>query len=370
MTGWSKYLSTPRRSFGVLVGTDILSKVHHYVDVQLDQVPVAAGTRIAQAAFRPAVPYKPSIECQRIVSTKSTPSWWTCAAEDWPTPQADLALLREVSQQGSWNQVDSAWQGCLCHSQHTFVLRHVGVGDPEPRPGTWLAPMHHWGGSSVVCWPVRPVRIGTGGDVFEFEPCGVELPFINVLRLDAWEAWSYEWKSPAWQLREYGGEMLAHLTTSVRPIATRPAATLLEIAARSAFWNVPKGMLDKFVKHFGLHVAEGGTLFDVLMTLCRHALPDVSEEHLFQTVYQRAATMRRAGRACAEELITLNEDVSERELDAEKKTKTLRGKRCGIVRVRTVRPYDVPVLHHLLCQRSVEGDVGVAAKGPAMLVDQ
>ena len=92
--------------------------------------------------------------------------------------------------------------------------------------------------------------------------------FIKILDLYLVVAVHYEWRSHSWQ-QIHAPAVINRCGASVRAFPTTPAAPLIEIASRRAFFNMSLAFLKFCAQHLGHALPGGASPFDALFGLCR-----------------------------------------------------------------------------------------------------
>ena len=68
--------------------------------------------------------------------------------------------------------------------------------------------------------------------------------------------------------------------------------TFLKVAARYAFFNLPKVLLMSLATYNALHIPLGASKIDVLQRLIKHMLPELSDAEVWRIVLLKASTFK------------------------------------------------------------------------------
>lgn len=282
---------------GVPIARKVLSSVHNFQELQVDQCAPCATAKLGPECFRPSddsalMPLAP------IAGTSQAPSWYAPQARTWSQPAADLHMLSEARRTNCWEALGRTFLGCVFESRHKFVFTTVGSN------GQWFFPVHHFPDSVVLAFPAIVVDIAPKR--FFVPTAGATPTLLSVTTWDDIQACSYTWASPASQAAM--GAVAQRLPPAVRAMATTEPMSLKQLAARQAYWTVDKSSLKKLAEYQRLTVPKGSTIVDILMSLARCAYPQASEDDLMDMCCVRLGAYMK-GATWSEELCQMDEAV-------------------------------------------------------------
>lgn len=206
-----KKFRRPEKAYGVVLARQVLSKVHRYHEPPIDAPLSHRSVRLPGSAFQPVDKPAGDFPIGQIVSTVQKSPWYSPSAANWSQAHADLALLRDVSISGSWASLSTAWLGVLCQRKHKILLRRGSGGSEQ-----WFA-LHHWSDSAVLVWPALAILLPDSTDICYVPDLRVHAPcLLPVVELSTWEALSFQWRSPAWQLHHYPALATGGLEPAIR----------------------------------------------------------------------------------------------------------------------------------------------------------
>ena len=228
---------------------------------------------------------KRSFDFKQIVSTKKATTWWSPTVGKMNCPVADLQLLRDALAAGCLHKVERAWQGAMlqaCH-QVMFRLKAPSTGGASASGDSpCLFAMHHYDDSAVLAWPLKKHDLVLGGgkeQFFEFDVETRSPVLVGIFDHKLVEACTVIARSWLWQWQHFG-DARARFDPAVRLFANVGPASLLEVAARSAFWSLSKTWMDTLVQFEDWHLDSSDSVFDTLFGCIQNALKCSDEEAL------------------------------------------------------------------------------------------
>ena len=106
----------------VCLGKNILNERHGFTPLKLDAPLQTRDTRLPPSAFRAAAKYR-SMDLHTIVSTASSPTWWSPQPQHDTVPHADLVVLRVAHARKDLNVVEDTWVGKLLDLDHRVAIK-------------------------------------------------------------------------------------------------------------------------------------------------------------------------------------------------------------------------------------------------------
>ena len=179
------------------------------------------------------------------------------------------------------------------------MIRH------KDEPAAWYIALGPIGDSACAAWPCREVLVCGDGNMHCFyEPMLQGRPsFLPVCCLAGWEAFTFEWRSPAWVARQW--PMVAK-KTGVFAVRASRTASLFTTAAENAFWDMSLPTLMVLAERLDVD-CKSSDLFGVTMTLLEKALPGRSEEDLLTIAAKRMVAMKKSRKQGFADLLDLEE---------------------------------------------------------------
>lgn len=264
---------------------------------------------------------EPTIPSESIVSTKGAAPDWSCKDENIGIAFADAAVTRYALQRGRPQFCSDTWQGFWADTSHGVVFR---VMDGETVEVDWRFALLHYTDSAVIGAPIRlvlpPGYTSVKDEFIELLP---DMPHpIVVTDLSKVQARRVTWRSWSFQVKEYGRALESpSWVLGVRGFLRESAENILAVAAKSGWWSLQRGILDKLVSHCGVQLAPDADLFSVLSALTMHAFGCTEEESL-SYLAARLKTMKQKGKysadlLCIDEAITCLEENDQDEVRRE-----------------------------------------------------
>ena len=255
--GMSKKIG-PATVWQELSSSELGSKTHRFTAPawQAEVVPTGLNTSSSSGLFHP-VPRETWEELRKVVSARRTAPWYSPSPLASLAPAEDLALLRHCKQQDCWAAAKNSWCSLLVDVPR-LCLRPRGRDDSD-----WFYSLGSVGGSAVAAWPMEIFVVGSV-TFLSPKPEGCKF-WLHLLRAEDWEALTVQWCGPLEQ------KARASCFPSDRFIVAKgnhEALPLLQCAARSAFWSLPKTTLLSVARHLGAAASSDLPLAGVLEVTC------------------------------------------------------------------------------------------------------
>lgn len=249
--GYSSHYSKPERSMSIPIVKRVLSTVHHYQEIEPSYSAETQGRRLAKECFVPKGEPQ-GWKSAQVVTKTSTPPWFSPSAENLGIVHADLELMAEVVKNERWGDLGNAWLSCVVSSWHCMVMRRCDVSESP-----WLFGLTNFGSTAALFWPAGVQRVKKGFSVARPSCQNRDLCLYPVLSLDDWEAWRFDWRSPAELSHEFGKAAVAQ-GLCVEAVLLGNPAPLLQIVAECGFFTLGKSALDCFCGHLGVNTGGVG----------------------------------------------------------------------------------------------------------------
>jgi hypothetical protein len=296
-----------RRLFSTLIEKNVLSEVHHYQDLDYKNQQVPRNTIFPEAAWRHEQQHQ-SMDLTGIMGVGTTPGWYSPSAQNLPQEHADLAILEMCKLRGDWSLHDQTFWSALLAEQQYMVRNRALNGDWQFSLGIFHS------GTAALGWPAEKcvARCASEGSEF-FKPsvstACKELHWLIIANPHEWEARPFTVRAPIWQLMRWPGMKPQAFSHDFIVVEGGPVEPLLHLAAKSAFWSIPKQTLLKFARALSVVCKPEMSLFTVVMTLVMDVLR-CSEQEALQYCRTRLAKAQPTG---VEELLEIDavEDLME-----------------------------------------------------------
>jgi hypothetical protein len=289
------------KCMSTVLARSVLSKVHRFDDIQVDCAPETLSAKLSPTAFKPDFGTA-SLPFWKIVGSNSSPTWFSPAATNYSIANADLALVRLGKATGNFSCINTAWLGTVVRVKHHLLIRDTANG------GAWCFAVHHWADSCVLLFPAKS-GVFPGSEVQYWEP-DLEKEFLvhPLCSFDGIEAITYTWKAPHWQRAAFPASCALPLALRAVSVAGRAPETLIQCAARQAFWSIEKTTLLKLGSFLGYVISHSASLFDIVFAMVHLSLPALSDELVLKITCSRVAAYARTGQ-WSEELMQVDEAV-------------------------------------------------------------
>ena len=282
----SKRFRKPARAMSIVLAKCVLNKRHRWRSVQQARLSLGLVEKLPKDVYSQARLDR-SLKFESVVSTKRSPEHFSPSANNDCVPCADLSMLRGAHRRGNLKLVRRAWIGALAHIKHRLILCFHDAAEPS----LYLAG-YHFSESAVLCWPLKRVLVPGGYNAYYFELLACSEPVLRPIfehyhgkALREVEGYTYKWCSWAWQYYEYP---LARdrWEPCTRMFLEEGPLPLLTIAARKAFWSMPKVSLVPYCQDLGVALGSGASLFACVYELVKHIIGG-TEGEILDIVHQR-----------------------------------------------------------------------------------
>lgn len=282
----AKKFRKPATSWATVLKKGVLDVRHKFTPVGLGAASCHRSRTLPADVFG-ASQKQESLSFSEIVTTSSKPDFFSPSAVNHCLPVSDLFMLRRAKDLSAYNLCRNAWMGELFDISHHILLTQKRTDGSLMH----LVGGYYFPNSCVVCWPIQIRSTSSPGAMSYFEPDlqvvePVLLPIFS-LHPDDLTATTYTWRSWLWQQQNLPST--SGLRPAVRPFLDAPFGPALEIAAKHAFWHLPKSSLLRFSAQQGVDISEGATLYEVVHTLCS-AILRLPDEDVVAISHRRLQT--------------------------------------------------------------------------------
>ncbi|CAK0819736.1 unnamed protein product [Prorocentrum cordatum] len=251
------------------------------VDVQTTEVPRGFAGSIPPSFFT-CKPRNCSLpNASRIVSGQQAPPWPSPSPMGWLSLVADLEVYRHANATNRWNGIETSWLSILLWCDRNSLVCRTGEGDQMYFPTAAL------GGVCGIGWPAENINVA--GYVFYRPKLGIamsDLKWLHIWDVDDWGALALQWIGP---LRV---KCLTGVSHSTGPVCAQAGGKqgLWQVAARNAFWTLPKTPMLQLALHRKVGVLPTATLFDIVKACVQNACPALSAQELADIMQKRRAS--------------------------------------------------------------------------------
>lgn len=278
----AQHYRRPETSFAAGLARNVASTMHRF-----DKVPIVEPVHQKIGNLDPSCfsNARSSMNFAAIESGAASAPYFSPNAASACVPAADHYLLEKVVSENRLPDLGQAWKGVFASVQNNLVFRF-----DNPVGQEWLWALHHFKDSSVLVWPVdlQTGVLGGGFDIVRPKPCSTPR-LVLVLTLQGLSAFTFAWRSWAWQQR---CGMLAPLRPGVRMIKSpnSPFAPILKVVAQNAWFSLSKSSILDLCEDQGFSLGDTSDLFPVLMSATREVL-GVTEQAALAIVRSRFARL-------------------------------------------------------------------------------
>lgn len=298
-----KRFMTPHKAMAAVLKKGVAHKVHQYTPVPSSCSRSSRDLQIPREAFLSkesgcSMPFK------GVTGTAQKTEWYSPKSDRHGVSAADLQVARDVCadpERLNLGMLKTMYLGAAMKSEHCIIVRLKGTAQ-------WHFALAHCPGSAAILWPATPGTTPAGEADYWVPSDRVKEPcIVSVTDWSKWEGFSHTWRSPMWQYLEFPRSRGQWATQAIRAFRACPTFDLQELAARCAFWLLPKCFLDTLAKDMGVQLPAGSSLFDTVWALCEGCLPSASKEELLKIVQGRIASTVKALSSNTEELASSEE---------------------------------------------------------------
>lgn len=299
----SKRFRRPQRSMAIAWARKVVAVRHAYQQVE-PSVPVARRNMKLTGACFGQQPSKPSLDLGGISSASAQAAWFSPSPASVSAPAVDLALFRDAKEQGV-TDMNFALLGCFCSAQHLVAVRRIGG---KGRRFDWHVGLLHMSGSAIVGWPasVEPAPGAGNASVVTLRRECTDPSVFGIFTWEGLEAVSFCWRSWAWQVSSLPGAVRSW-RPALRAVVSLGPAPLLEVAARSAWWQLDLATLQKLSELLCLRAHRQDILFDQVFVMTKAALDGTSDADILDIVAKRLAQPPGDQDDCTADLMAIDE---------------------------------------------------------------
>ena len=147
--------------------------------------------------------------------------------------------------------------GPLLNANDTIIRKKA---TESAEAGRWMLCLGEMKETASLTWPMNGIRRDEDSDMlwFEFDR-STSLTWAVVFDVLEWEALTFSYRSPVWQLLKTD---LSDSEMAIRAVQNCKVEDLLVFAAKDAFWNIGILASQKIGAKLNIDVADD-TLFDV-----------------------------------------------------------------------------------------------------------
>ena len=273
--------------YNQLLRGHVLDQKHSFSQLSVDSQQMPRTVEMANVAYKQS-PADHWELARAIMSTKQSTDWYSLGANDdneWVGNHFTNRALRLASLAGP------ALSQARANLETTAALMsgpRLLVRDTSTT-GPWLFVAGSLSATCYVGWPSVQGSFADGSLWFEFgaHKSRSLYPLVMVKEKD-WEAIPYMWGSP---YRQWCLHMHEEVTTGsnnvIRALPTSQAEPLRTVAARAAFYSLPRPWLVKYSEYLSLEVNKDDQAFDIVWKLVQSIL-GCSDEETLKICSQRA----------------------------------------------------------------------------------
>ena len=300
--------------YDVLVSSERLQGEHRYERLTPNTTFVPRGvrsTRLPEDCFVRRKNADTKVPFHDVAGYSQTPKWYSPGAASLGQRHADLLLVREYDSQNKLGAMRVSWMCTLANAPRLMLRKK------EWSPDRWVFSLGDAFGSVVLTWPATKMSLGAA-DVFVMH---LGLPAADLAQalepmviadVSLWEARTFEWM-PEWlQVQRFGGCAGAICAFS----SSRNAESLVRVAARHAFYNMPMPALQALARHMDppCPIPPGHDIVQVVTKMVKHVLDGISEEDVTDILQQRVPAV------CDSDFIDIAPEVEQLLLDDDRKS--------------------------------------------------
>lgn len=130
--------------------------------------------------------------------------------------------------------------------------------------------------------------------------------WIVLLEEGEWDAMPIRWACP-WEVQRQWPSVAGAMPTGLCAVPLGPPEPILTVAAKHAFWMLPKTTLDAWSKELVVEQPSGADLFTTLWNLVERVLQPIGENDIMDILMRRLANLAARERPGTEELMQLDE---------------------------------------------------------------
>ena len=226
--------------------------------------------RLDKAAFNKGK-VTPSINLDGIATLQQKATYYSPGAGDIGLTGGDLPVIREVAEFNRPLLPDHCFLGCISNAKYKLALRREGE---QTTPFSWRIGLFHYQDSGAVALPVTMRDVPGHPDCVyaDFDMTCVEPACHGIFFGANIKAIQCHWRSWAWQCKHLPNAR-TYWRTALRLIAeTKDELPLMQVVARSAWYDFEATLLRKIAKFAPLDIPAECDLLDILMRMTKRVL--------------------------------------------------------------------------------------------------
>ena len=300
---------TTQKSYAAALDSKLLGTAdcyHRYTPVPADLRAVHHRVQaLNEKTFKPGKNIS-SLPLQNIEGPTSPPAWWSPKPDNFCTPHADLAVLRECHSRDDMGDVGRAWMGGLLASGwHHLCVRYKFHNEDV----AWYVPLHHLPGSAVLAWPVTLHSCAPlGGKLLVEFADNISSPSVlPIVQLSDCLSFSWQWRSPEGQRRAgiEPGWLLGK--KGLLAVQSSEQDGVMRTAARKAWYDLDAAYIQKVcgATGYALGLPAAASLFEVILAATKRVLA-VDDDEALEICWTRIVRIR-ARRTHSKQLLQVDE---------------------------------------------------------------
>lgn len=267
------------RVWDCVVRSELGHEVHKWEPLPwgCEIIPKGYKDKPLHALFEPR-PRESPASYRELASRAAQTQWHSPKPSLAIQSQEDMALAKHCLANDCWEEAArSSWLSIMSKGTN-LCIRKKGNANP------WWFSFGTMGGMAILGWRARSEPVGKGRKMHWVPDLTATAEWLVMLDPAEWEGFVYTWLSPLHvQLLAGGRKRPSGVLASV---VTGPAP-LWEIAALSAFWEVPKVGLSQICRHLGVEMSAGDSLPTLLQRLAKHFLGDRLTDEVLANILQK-----------------------------------------------------------------------------------
>ena len=303
----SQRFRKPERSMGICLGEEIPSKRHRYELVGSLVALPRKSARLAAGAFG-KVQVDHEIDLKGVASTSQKPDYFSTTARQSGVPVSDLSLMRHCAKHVKRHDLEQAYLGCFA-GPHCFVFKSDAdalVSGHAPFP--WHIGMGHMRDSAAIAWPVSVLPVPGHPDVFYVDFIKPAKPFPSMLPIVNWhfiKACPFTWHSPLYLSCTYTNSPPWWRSQVQAIVGGCVVSPLKVVIARHGWLDLGGDILKRIALHLNVSVPAKASVWETMLAMTMEVLS--VDEEVATGILAKRVTRQRAGSACVEELLQMDE---------------------------------------------------------------
>eukprot|EP00959_Pyramimonas_sp_CCMP1952_P189600 3966298-Pyramimonas_sp.AAC.1 len=224
---------------GTMLKNKVLDVIHKFKSAVMMMPLASKGLRLPDSAFR-STKANATMEFTKIVSTRQDAPYYSPGHIGINQPVADLATLLQIYKENpaapDFNKVSKTWMSSFAQVSHKLAVNLPNDG--------WCLALDFFQNSCAFFWPLEATEMPNGDLLFtpENSTRGPTLRSLFNLDVEACTVVVKSWSRQCSDCPEACVGMNA-LRPAIRIFKDGPAESLYKVAARKAFWALPKTVL-------------------------------------------------------------------------------------------------------------------------------